>query len=186
MAASVFNSGVELARARTMFQGMNERRRGQDVRRVLGGAVAGAAGTVVLTLVESIEIRALGAAPVYTSTRVAARLAARIGVTLNDDDSRRAGRLLRWTYGPALGMVRSWLAGRSAALASWISFAVAIYAFELVVLPAVGATPPLRRWPRAQIGSLALHTAGFAVAATVVGRGLEAPAWQRRAFRQHL
>ncbi|HVU49720.1 MAG TPA: hypothetical protein VHL80_03480 [Polyangia bacterium] len=126
--------------------------------------LSGLAGTLVLELMERFERRVLGRPPLYASTRIAARLAGRLGVSLGPTGARIAGGLLRWSYGPALAVARARLAGpptRSVARA--LGFGAAIYAFELVALPALGATPPLRAWPRTEVVSLAAHTLAFAL-----------------------
>ena len=68
--------------------------------------------------------------------------------------------MLRWTYGPALGIVYGALRSRLRVPA--LAFGVAIATAELVAMPRLGATPPLRG--REAI-ALFLHAAAFAVAA---------------------
>ncbi|MDQ6944688.1 MAG: hypothetical protein M3256_00115 [Actinomycetota bacterium] len=84
---------------------------------------------------------------------------------------------MRWSYGSGLGAIYGIaqdglrlpfpLAGLGLGAAVWI--------FEILALPATGATPPLRRWGRAQIAGDALQTMlfGTAAAATlaVLGQG---------------
>jgi len=114
---------------------------------------AGAAGTLAVELSERLERAVLGDEPVYAAKRVARRLFG----------PRVPGRLLRWTYGPLLGLA----AGRALEGRSWPFAAEAagvgccVFAFELAAMPAAGATPPVRRWPAGHVAALFVHTLAF-------------------------
>jgi hypothetical protein len=135
----------------------------------LGALASGLAGTLALSLVERLERRTLGRLPLYAATRIASRLAHRWSGPMGPAATSALGGLMRWSYGPALALIRNWLvrsprAGDVPAL----SFGAGIYAFELIVLPATGATPPLRRWPPLEVLLLAAHTLTYALATVFV------------------
>jgi len=111
---------------------------------------AGVAATAALGRFESLERLLLGREPSYAPARVAQRLFG----------SRHFGPLLRWTYGPALGVAYGALRSRISVPA--LAFGAAIATVELLAMPRVGATPPIRG--REAI-ALFLHAVAFAVAA---------------------
>src|SRR5207302_4214761 len=112
--------------------------------------VVGLAATTALGRFEWLERLFLGREPSYAPARVAKRLFG----------SRRFGPLLRWTYGPALGVAYGAL--RSRVRIPALAFGGAIATAELLAMPRLGATAPLRG--REAI-ALFVHTAVFAVAA---------------------
>jgi hypothetical protein len=71
---------------------------------------------------------------------------------------------MRWSYATALVLVRAAVEARACVkpAAGWLGLASGVYAFELALLPALGATPRLAAWPRRQLATLWLHTAVFA------------------------
>jgi hypothetical protein len=129
-------------------------------------------GTLALSLMERLERRILGRAPLYSSTHIAARLARRLGLSVDPAGARALGGLLRWSYGPALAIARDRLTARSSVgvVAQALCFGAGIYAFELVALPATGATPPIRAWPAKEVLLLAAHTMTFALASQLTAR----------------
>jgi hypothetical protein len=130
--------------------------------------VSGLAGTLALTVVERLERRVLGREPLYAATRIASRLARRWGRPIGPTATRALGGLMRWSYGPALALARKRLVrSRRRGIVPALSFGAGIYAFELVALPALGATPPIRRWPPREVLMLAAHTMTYALAAEV-------------------
>jgi hypothetical protein len=137
----------------------------------LGGAlVAGACGVAALVVAERLERLVAGREPVYADGRVAARLAHRGGFAVGTRGALRLGSALRWAYGPALAFARAWLpGGRTPGLGRALSFGAMIYLGELLALPATGATPPVRRWPRRQVAMLGAHTLTFALGAELAG-----------------
>lgn len=92
------------------------------------------------------------------------------------------GYVLRWTYGPGLGLlfarVRSFLPRHP--VTAGLSFGAGIFAFEVVAMPAIGATPPVRSWRRAEPWLLILHTAVFGVATALTGDALISTRSRRR------
>jgi hypothetical protein len=74
------------------------------------------------------------------------------------------GAMLRWTYGPALGVLSHLLFARFHPARRALFTSAAILAFELCAMPATGATPPISTWRRRELLLLAVHTTVFGVA----------------------
>ncbi|MGH7910934.1 MAG: hypothetical protein ACREQM_00385 [Candidatus Dormibacteraceae bacterium] len=129
------------------------------------GAVAGLAGTVVLSVLSAGETRWRGRAAVYEPATMVARLAqSRLHVKLPADQRRWAGVAMRWPYGAAWGTALGALAGRrlSRAWPLWgLALGVSVLGFELLALPRAGATPPLSEWRSDEIAIDALNTLVF-------------------------
>ena len=126
---------------------------------------AGLAGTAALGAFEPIEWQVLGEKPVYAPERIAKRWFG----------SGRLAPLLRFSYGPALGVLLGLLD------APPFLFAAGVAAAELCFLPAIGATPKRNRWPRNQIAMLFAHTAVFSLA-TAAALRQDALSASRKAF----
>jgi hypothetical protein len=146
-------------------------------RRTARGYLAGAIGTLVLTGFELLETGWLGGPSLYAAGPVARGLAARfINRKLAGRAERMAGLLLRWTYGPSIGAVYARVRPRLplSVPAAGVCLAGGILGFELLAMPALGATPPLGKWDRPQLWLLAAHTlsygAGTAVAYDLLTR----------------
>ena len=134
------------------------------------GLLAGATGTLALTATETlVDRRVLGRAPVYAASRIAERLARRFGLRLGARRAKAAGLALRWTYGPMLGLAFATVEPRwsrhRGLLVRAAELGAALFTFELIGMPAVGATPPLADWPRRERLLLGLHIGAFALAA---------------------
>ncbi len=110
---------------------------------------AGAAGTLAVEASERVERGLLGELPVYAARRLFG--------------GEAPGALLRWVYGPLLGFVAGHLLRRRRLepVTQALAIAVTVCAFELVALPASGATPQLRQWPKSHLVLLPLHTLAF-------------------------
>ncbi len=97
-------------------------------------------------------------------------MAGRVGYHVGGNAARVMGKVLRAGYGPMWGI--AWAVahhGRAPRHASdAVALASLIWAFELAVLPCVGATPPLRSWPRADIASDGVNCLAFATTYTCV------------------
>lgn len=127
--------------------------------------LAGALGTTAVGVAERLERAALGEEPIYTSRRVAQRLS--------------RGRLMGWMLRVPYGLAIAIIAGRVLAGRKWRLLPEAalvgagVFALELAAMPAVGATPPLRCWPRGHRVALFFHTLayglGFAAARRATG-----------------
>jgi hypothetical protein len=111
-------------------------------------------GTLALHGADALERRLLGRRPAWDVRAMGIRLFGRPGV----------GIVLRWIYGPSLGMVQT----------RWrippLLYGPLIAAAELVAMPRVGATPPLRRWQRPEIPLLFVHATAFALAVAAADR----------------
>jgi hypothetical protein len=101
---------------------------------------------------------------------MAGRLARRLlGRRLSRRQRQLAGMLMRWPYGVAWGTATAALApdGVPPPVVG-LAAGVAIWAFELVALPASGATPPVRAWRAGEIGVNLLNATAFGLAAAEV------------------
>lgn len=131
------------------------------------GLLAGVFGTAVLSAFERLEWAALARTAVYAPAHVGRGLAARwFAGALSPARGMRFGHALRWVYGPSLGMLFTSVRGvlPRNPLAAGLCFGVGIFAFEVAVMPAVSATPPVRAWSSAERWLLVVHTAVFGVA----------------------
>lgn len=111
---------------------------------------AGLAATAALGRFEWLERAFLGREPSYAPAAVAKRL---LG-------NRRFGPLLRWTYGPALGIAYGAL--RSRLPIPPLVFGAAVAVAELLAMPRMGVIPPLRG---REAVALFAHASAFALAA---------------------
>jgi hypothetical protein len=115
---------------------------------------AGLLGTLALHGADALERRLLGRRSVWDVRAMGKRLFGSPG----------AGIALRWIYGPSLALLqRRWRIPP-------LVFGPSIAAAELVAMPLLGATPPLRRWRRPEIPLLFVHATAFALAVAAVHR----------------
>jgi hypothetical protein len=134
--------------------------------------IAGVVATGALSLSDRFERGWLGRPPVYAPGRIAARL---FGLR-SRSRAGAVGAILRWSYGLLIAAAWSRLVP-SRANGAWrraLGLGAAIFAFELIALPALGATPPLRRWSRAEKALLAWHTQVFGFGEEMARRLLSA------------
>jgi hypothetical protein len=103
--------------------------------------------TLFLHGADALERRLLGHRPAYDVGAMGKRLFG----------TPRAGTVLRWMYGPTLAIVQKRLR------LSPLLFGPAIALCELVAMPRVGATPPVRKWRRGEVPMLFVHATTFAV-----------------------
>lgn len=130
------------------------------------GLGAGVAGSLVLSFSDAFEHAVLQRRPRYHPVEVGERLwVVWRGARAQPPD--RFGLLLRWAYGPALGMLYGALRARlsDSTFASGMAFGCLIFAFEAVAMPAAGATVPLPLWPCSERWLLLVHTIVFGLAA---------------------
>jgi hypothetical protein len=116
--------------------------------------IAALAATAGLHAFDAVEQKLLGGRPVYHQARMARRLFG----------TAAPAPAMRWAYGVTVGILAEHLEP------SPLWFGPAIALFELAVLPAVGATPPVRRWPRGQVVLLFAHATAFALLVRVARR----------------
>ncbi len=128
-----------------------EGRRSQLVRGLIAGALATAAEAVWTRA----QVRLLGGRkPVFTPALMVSRMVhAATGHSL---DRRVAGVLgggMRAGYGPSVAVLWTLLRNgrRPRSVRDTCLLGGFIWAFEIAALPAVRATPPLRRWPRPDV-----------------------------------
>jgi hypothetical protein len=128
-----------------------------DVAAAFGkGIFAGVAGTAVMTISSTIEMKLRGrpasSAPAQAATKV-------LGVQPIDEESEaRFSSLVHWGYGSAWGGARGLLgvAGLSGPAATAAHFG-AVWGTEQVMLPALRVTPPLTEWGMQEVAIDALH-----------------------------
>jgi hypothetical protein len=124
----------------------------QDVTR---GLVCGAIATVAEATWSFAEVRLrAGRRPVFDTTMMAARLLQRVtGTAPQHRVAAVTGSAMRAAYGPAWSL--AWTAmpywRRHSVVRASVALAAVIWLSELALLPWVGATPSLKRWPRADI-----------------------------------
>jgi hypothetical protein len=124
-------------------------------------------GTAALALLERVRDRRLGRPPVYAPSHLVRHLlASTADVVPQKSTAVRWGRLARWVYGPTLGVAYAVAQRRlpGSVPLRGLLFGAAVCAWELAALPAVGATPALKRWPPGQVGWLVVQTVTFGVA----------------------
>lgn len=141
---------------------------------IMGRGVRGVGSGLVATCVEALltetESRLRGRRAVYDPSNLARRLAKRhLGIRLSRASARRAGEVMRWSYGPTWGIVLAAATGSRRRTRAWplwgLGLGAAVLGFELVMLPATGATPPVSSWRGDELKLELLNTMAFGVAA---------------------
>ena len=138
-----------------------------DVAAAFGkGIFAGVAGTAVMTLSSTIEMKLRGrlasSAPAQAATKV-------LGVQpIEEESEARFSNLVHWGYGSAWGGARGFLgaAGLSGPVATAAHLG-AVWGSEQVMLPVLGVTPPLTEWGAKELAIDALHHLVYAGATGV-------------------
>jgi hypothetical protein len=103
---------------------------------------------LALQAADLLERRLLRHKPVYATSRMGERL---FGNAL-------AGEALRFVYAPLMAFLK-----RRTKLPALV-FGPLVAAFELVAMPLVGATPPVRKWRKGEVPLLFAHATAFALA----------------------
>ena len=132
------------------------------------GLAAGAVGTGVMTLAQTIEMKVTGREGSTVPADVVDEIA---GVAPDQEEARnRFASMTHWGYGIGLGGIRGLLGatGIPARLAD-VLFFVAVWGAPMAYLPALGVAPPPTQWGAKQIGT----DAGF----HLVYAGAVAAAW---------
>ncbi len=117
------------------------------------GLVAGAIGTVALTLAEQAEMKLTGREPSSVPGQVGTKLTGHDP----DDDPERVKRLdpvVHWAHGIGLGAVRGGLdrAGLSPAAAT-LAFYPMVFGGDAAMYRALGIADEPWRWPRAELAT---------------------------------
>ena len=148
------------------------------------GAVAGLAGVMAEAAWSRREPAMLGGRPpIFDPQRMAQRLLHRLtGRRPSERTARLCATAMRSLYGPAWGALGAMprLVRRPSVRASALVLGSAIWGFELLTLPRVGATPPAREWTRTEIALDAANAALFALVTSLVLAAIDSP---RRASR---
>jgi hypothetical protein len=116
---------------------------------------------------------------VFDTSLMARRLVrAATGRSLEPQEARRVGSIMRAVYGPTWAMLLGAATARRRPdlLRTTLLLAAAIWLIELATLPRVRATPPLRLWPATDVALDLSNTLVYATVATLVLRALSAEA----------
>ena len=128
-----------------------------DFTRAIGqGLVAGAIGTAAMTLSSTAEARLRKREPSTVPAQAARKI---LGLEpLEPDAAAKLTRVVHWGYGISWGAIRSVLGtlGLRAPIATAVHFS-AIWGSELVMLPALDVTPPIKQWSRTDLAIDATH-----------------------------
>ena len=128
------------------------------------GLFAGAAGTAVMTVSSTLEMKIRGRA---ASTAPATAAAKVLGVEpTGEKEKERFSNVVHWGYGTAWGAARGVLGslGLSGTGAAAAHFG-AVWGSEQVILPSLGVAPPFWTWGTKEVAIDAFHHAVY-VAAT--------------------
>ncbi len=144
-----------------------------DVAGAMGkGLVAGVAGTVLMTLSSTIEMKLTGRAASSAPADAAAKV---LGVEATGEAERaRFSNVVHWAYGTTWGAVRGLVgvAGLNGPPAAAAHFA-AVWGSGLVMLPALGVAPPVREWGAKALLTDACHHLVYAAGAGLAYAALD-------------
>lgn len=127
------------------------------------GLVAGLAGTAVMTVSSTIEMKLRGR-QASTAPADAALKVLRLQ-PVDDQAKARFSNVVHWSYGTSWGVARGMLdaAGCKNTCALPLQFA-AIWGMSLVMLPALEIAPPVTKWSADEIAIDAFHHLVYAAA----------------------
>ena len=137
------------------------------------GLLAGAAGTLAITISQMIEMKITKREPSDEPAEAAEKV---LHITPDTAaDEKKLSQEVHWLYGSAWGVPRGILSltGLNSLSATGIHFAT-IYTSALLMPPALKIAPPLKEWSAKEILIDALHHAVYAVAAGLVYDALSA------------
>ena len=144
-----------------------------DVAGAVGrGLLAGVAGTALMTVASTIEMKVQGR---EASTAPADAAAKVLGVEpTGDDEKARFANVVHWAYGTSWGALRGVLGavGLRGSAAAGAHFA-AVWGSGLVMLPALGVAPPLKEWGAKALATDAFHHLVYAAATSVAFAALD-------------
>lgn len=124
------------------------------------GLAAGALGTLALSAWEPLRDGLLGHAPPYSMRDIATRAFRNTwGIRLAPRPAQRLGLLMRWLYGPALGVLYAGLrpALPPAARRWGLLLGAGVGLFEQLAFPLLRVTAPPRTWTPAEHALLAFQ-----------------------------
>jgi len=122
-------------------------------RRLPRGLGAGVLGTLALTASEPLRDSLLGHAPPYAVRHIARRAARTwFRVRLRPQEAQRRGLLMRWIYGPTLGVLHVWLRPvlPGPAPLRGLLLGGGVWLFERLSFPVLRVTSPPRTWSSAE------------------------------------
>ncbi len=130
------------------------------------GLVAGAIGTAVMTLSSTAEARLRKGEPSTVPAEAACKVFGLEPLELGA--AATFSRVVHWGYGTSWGTLRGVLAmlGLRAPIAATVHFA-AVWGSELVMLPALDVTPPIKQWSRTDLAVDAVHHLVYVCATSV-------------------
>jgi hypothetical protein len=141
------------------------------------GLLAGLAGTAVMTLASALEAK-VRKRPASNTPAEAAGRALEIQPR-NDAAKKRLSSLVHFAYGTGWGLARAAIgwsfraAGVRRPVLAPVSHFAAVWGTGLVMLPAMGVAPPVRRWGAEELALDGLHHVIYAAAVDGAYRALE-------------
>ena len=131
------------------------------------GLMAGAAGTLAITLSQMIEMKITKRKPSTAPAKAAQKVLNIKPET--PEDKNKFSQEVHWVYGTSWGIPRGILGllGLKGLSATTIHFAT-IYASALIVPSSLEVAPPLKEWSVKEFAVDALHHAVYAIAAGLV------------------
>lgn len=131
------------------------------------GLIAGAAGTLAITLSQMIEMKITKRKPSETPAEAAEKVLEIKPET--EEDKQQFSQMVHWTYGTSWGIMRSVLSllGLNGLPATAIHFAT-IYSTALIMPSSLKVAPPLKEWNAKEFVTDALHHAVYVIVAGLV------------------
>ncbi len=142
------------------------------------GLAAGVAGTALMTLASTIEMKVQGRGPSSAPADAAAKV---LGVEpTGEKEKARFSNVVHWAYGTSWGAFRGALsvAGLSGPAAAGAHFA-AVWGSGLVMLPALGVAPPAKEWGTKALAVDAFHHIVYAAGVSLAFSALDRRSCQR-------
>ncbi len=144
-----------------------------DVAGAVGrGLVAGIAGTALMTLSSTVEMKLAGREASSAPADAAAKV---LGVEpTGKAEKARFATVVHWAYGTSWGVLRGLLgaAGLKGPAAGGAHF-VAVWGNGLVMLPRLGVAPPLGEWGAKALATDAFHHLVYAAGTSLVFSALD-------------
>jgi hypothetical protein len=131
------------------------------------GLISGAAGTVAMTAVQTVEMKAQGRDPSTTPAEAVEKV---LDVEPQGERAeQRLANLTHWAYGTAWGVPRAVLEslGLRGLWATALHFGM-VWGTALMMLPGLDVAPPPRRWGKGELAKDALRHAVYAAAVGAV------------------